>query len=182
MRAPPVQAYQETSYTVFDKDITIRIGEKCDALDYLLKETSHREWAYITPYNPYSEVMPDTENEKRMKRLKDRVAEYSYLEGEGVGTDSNWKPERSLLIMGISKEEASKIGHEFSQFAIVTGQLDQPAELVMLRDSVEEEELIRLRFQRMSDQERLSRFVRMINFGEKTEYDILLRWWGQSRY
>lgn len=79
------------------------------------------EWAYITSVNPFSEMHTDAENEQLFELLKKEVSKYKSFLGEGVGTDPAWKPEMSLLILGISKTEAIRLGNKYGQNAIVYG-------------------------------------------------------------
>jgi hypothetical protein len=57
---------------------------------------------------------------------------YVTYEGHGVGEDPRWEPERSLFIIGISKDDASEIGKKFEQNAIVYGKIDFAPELLIL--------------------------------------------------
>lgn len=58
------------------------------------------------------------------------------FEGNGVGEDPTWKPELSLFIIGISKDEASKIGTKFKQNAIVYGKINFAPELLILNNDL----------------------------------------------
>ncbi len=64
--------------------------------------------------------------------LKNKLTGYICFEGEGRGSDDKWKPELSLLILGISKENAIKLGKEFEQNAIVYGAKGELPELLIL--------------------------------------------------
>ncbi|MGI8597760.1 MAG: DUF3293 domain-containing protein [Chitinophagaceae bacterium] len=127
------QAYQKTSYFIFDSPIVIRIGQHNAELESLLKQHTATSWAFITAYNPYSKELTDEENKKRHFELVHVVSSYTYFEGEGVGEDENWKPEKSLLILEISKDDAMKIGKQFGQNAIVFGKEGGVAELLLLK-------------------------------------------------
>ena len=59
------------------------------------------------------------------KELKDKIASYKFFEGEGVGEDKTWEPEISYLVVGISHEDAIKIGKFFEQNAIVIGKFNE---------------------------------------------------------
>ena len=128
------EAYEGTKYTVFDLPIVIEIDKKCSALDELLKEHKVNEWAYITAWNPYSKTLPDEVNSQRHQQLIELVKDFPIWEGEGIGTDPAWKPERSLLILGISKNQAIKIGRKLEQNAIVCGLIGELVELLPLFD------------------------------------------------
>jgi hypothetical protein len=125
-------AYKGTEFRVFDFPIIIKIDKKCTALDELLRKHQVNEWAYITAWNPFSKSLPDDENNRRQLALKELLKNYTCYEGEGVGTDPAWKPESSLLVLGISKNAAIEIGTKFEQNAIVYGRIDEAAELIAL--------------------------------------------------
>ncbi len=126
-------AYENTSYSVFDPPISIKIGRRNPKLDAFLERMNHKEWAFITAYNPFSKVLSDRENEERHHLLRKQIEKYTFFEGEGVGIDPSWKPERSFLILGISETDAVKLGEDFQQNAIVVGRRKGQARLVLLK-------------------------------------------------
>lgn len=128
------EAYEGTKYMVYDLPVVIEISKHYSELDALLRQHNATEWAFITAWNPYSKVLPDAENNLRHQQLVEWVKPYPCWEGEGVGTDASWKPELSLLILGIPKNEAIAIGTKLEQNAIVYGRLNEPAELLQLVD------------------------------------------------
>ncbi len=128
------EAYEGTKFMVFNPALVIEVNKKCHELDGLLKQHNTMEWAYITACNPFSIVLPDIENIQRHQRLVELVKEYPCFEGEGVGKDAVWKPEKSLLMLGIAKEEAIEIGTKLEQNAIVYGRINEPVELLQLFD------------------------------------------------
>ena len=130
---PLIAAYKNTRYHVFNTGITICIDENNILLDALLSKQDAKSWAYITAYNPFSQTLTDEANDARHRLLLQSVAAFSSFEGEGKGADESWPPEKSLLILGISKEQAIAIGNEYEQNAIVYGEAGQTAQLLMLR-------------------------------------------------
>lgn len=124
--------YKNTEYRVFEPAMVIRIGQRCFRLEKLLELDGARKWAFITPWNPYSQQLPPSENHERFEAMKKKLEKYTTFEGEGAGTDPQWQPERSLLILGIAQVEAESIGRAFGQNAIVCGEKGKPAELVQL--------------------------------------------------
>jgi hypothetical protein len=125
--------YEKTKFNVFEPLLTIEIGKHNADLDNLLLKNNKTEWAYITPCNPKSKVLTEKENNQRFNELKEKLFDYIFFEGEGVGTDPNWKPERSFLILGITQKQAIVIGNEYEQNAIVYGRKSQLPELLILR-------------------------------------------------
>lgn len=77
-------------------------------------------------------MLTEQENLLRYEKLRDRLQHYRFFEGEGVGEDPEWLPEKSFLIIGITKSDAAKIGILSEQNAIVIGEKGKPAELLML--------------------------------------------------
>ena len=130
------QHYLQTDYTLDDYGITIYIDEQNPALDKLLAQHNVLHWAYVTAFNPYSEALDDTKNQMRHLRLLEvmNAEAYSYLPGKGIPADKNseWEPETSVLILGISKKKAKQLGRQFEQNAIVFGERGKPAELIWL--------------------------------------------------
>lgn len=131
-----IEAYKNSKYEIFETSIIIEIGIINQQLDDLLLKHNSNEWAFITAYNPYSQVLTDEENEIRHSDLKVLTKNYVTYEGHGVGEDITWKPELSLFIIGISKDDALKIGYKFDQNAIVYGKIEFAPELLILNDNL----------------------------------------------
>ena len=129
-----IEAYKNTRYKISKLNLEIRIGEHFEHLDELLLEHNAKSWAFITPYNPESQILSDQENEARFELLKEEVKDYTVFEGEGVGADVSWPAEKSLLILGIDRSEAERIGKHFKQNAIVFGAILGLAELIVLNE------------------------------------------------
>lgn len=132
-----LEAYKNTKYKVFGTDITIEIGILNQDVDMLLLKHKSAEWAFITAYNPYSRVLTYDENKIRHDELKELAKGYITFEGHGVGEDPAWEPELSLFIIGITRDEASKIGKKFEQNAIVYGKLNTLPELLITNDKLD---------------------------------------------
>ncbi len=122
-------AYRNTTYRVFfpDEAVDIRIGEHQPRLDELLGGQS---WAFVSAENPGSRQSGD--NAERHGRLVERLKGFECYSGLGIPDEGDWPPEKSLLVSGISEQEAIKIGREFGQNAILCGDRSTPARLVQL--------------------------------------------------
>jgi len=107
------QAYRQTRYVVLDKDIIITIDQHCAQVDALLEQHECEDWAFITAENPFSKPLTADENATRHNQLLEKVTGYIHFDGEGIGDDPKWKPEKSLLILGISTSDAISIGKYF---------------------------------------------------------------------
>jgi hypothetical protein len=128
-----LQAYLNTTYQLDYFNIKIRIGHIDEHLERMLDEWKVDEWAFITAYNPGSEIFQEEENIKRHEALHRDVTAFVCFEGEGIGEDPSWKPERSLLILGLQRESAMELGVKYGQNAIVVGRRGKPAELMLLK-------------------------------------------------
>jgi hypothetical protein len=86
----------------------------------------------LTAYNPASRKLDKEENVRRQRELIDAVRDrgLAFLEGEGIGADTRWPAEPSILILGIESDAARALGRQFGQLAIVVGRAGQPARLV----------------------------------------------------
>ena len=60
-----IQAYKETDFNVYEPKITIKVGQVNQELDRLLQNQNCLTWAYITAWNPYSELTDDRTNEEK---------------------------------------------------------------------------------------------------------------------
>lgn len=127
------QAYRATRYranTPFGT-LTLRIGRRSRKLDALLRKYRMKHWLFVSAQNPYPKRCSPAVNEALHARLLERVkaSRCRYFEGEGVAPDGSFA-ERSLLILGPDRTEATKLGVELGQCAVVVGTRDEPAELV----------------------------------------------------
>jgi len=126
------KAYLNTTYRVYEPAIAIRIDKENHGLAATLSQIGHTNWAYLTAWNPFSKQLTPEENETRNQQLLDDLKPFRVFNGEGIGDDSSWPPERSFLVAGIHREVAIYLGKKYKQNAIVVGQ-GAKAELVMLK-------------------------------------------------
>lgn len=127
-----IKAYKATEYRVFSPSMTISIGKVSDELDNLLKENNEEDWAFVTSCNPFGRDCSMDENNSLYDSLLKDISKFKYFEGEGQGIDSTWAPEKSILIIGISKSESISIGNKYNQNAILIGKNRNTAELLLL--------------------------------------------------
>jgi hypothetical protein len=124
-------AYRATEYRFRgdDHEGVVRIGERCLWLEALLQRASMTTWAYITACNPNSIELSDMDNAARMGELRSEVQQLKlpYLPGKAIDPTAKWPAEPSLLILGISLDDAVKLGRRFGQLALVAGELGEPA-------------------------------------------------------
>jgi hypothetical protein len=128
-----IGAYEKALYVVFgEPELVIRIGEPNPNLDELLEAEGAAAAAYITAANPRGEAASRWKNEIANAALIKSLAAYRCFEGEGRDPQGRWAPERSALVVGISRADAEVVGRAFGQNAIVFVEKGRAPELVVL--------------------------------------------------
>jgi uncharacterized protein DUF3293 len=133
---PPelLEAYRNTEYVVFGRpELVLRIGVPSADLDELLEAEGAATAAFITAENPRGVKASAYRNEIANAALVEsqNQAGYRCFEGEGRDPKGKWK-ERSVLVVGIGREAAEKVGRAFEQNAIVFVARGKAPELVVL--------------------------------------------------
>ncbi len=128
-----ITAYNEAEYRVNGFNEPIYIGKHSEDADKVLSKNNLTEWAYITAY-PMSCSLEEEENIRRNSELRKVVNDYIVIEGEGQDKQKEWPAEKSFFIAGISLDNAKSLAVTFGQRAIVYGQLEQPARLIIIFD------------------------------------------------
>jgi hypothetical protein len=126
-----VSAYRRTHYRVADQGyaFTLLIDQPCLALQECMVRTQVSEAAYVTAWNPRSVPTSQEANDMAQRSLLAELAtqDWPLLHGAGVDPDGHWPPEPSLLILGISREQASELGRSYGQNAIVAASVSDAA-------------------------------------------------------
>ncbi len=115
-------AYRATDYEVAELNCVLRVGEACPTLDARCQREVSPTAAFVTASNPRSVMLSDRENERRNLALRDRLQALGLTAvygGVGRGRDGKWPPEKSVLILGISRPVADELATEFEQAAYV---------------------------------------------------------------
>ena len=109
-----LEAYRRTTFVADTRKgrMRLRVGQHCSELDALLAGHGVATWAYVTASNPGSVPLTAEENTALQHRLGGSVAELGLVSypGEGIGDDGRWPPEPSLLILGIGRDGAKRLG------------------------------------------------------------------------
>ena len=58
-----IEAFKTARYLVSEPKIEIKIDEINQSLDKFLKMHKSKTWAFITPFNPGSQIISDSENQ-----------------------------------------------------------------------------------------------------------------------
>ena len=128
-----LEAYQNTSYLVFDPPFCIRIGQYHPPLDECLTKHQVKSWIYITAFNPQSQMQSTEVNEGAQAKLEQRLSQLGLLffSGHSTADAKDWPPEPSFLVLGATKEIGVKLADEFGQLAFLCGELGGWCELVV---------------------------------------------------
>ena len=133
------EAYRRTAFIAETPKgrLSLRIGQRCPELDALLAVHGVGTWAYVTAFNPGSVPLTAQENSARQHQLERSVADMGFVSypGQGVGDDGRWPPEPSLLVLGIARDQATRLGQQYAQLAIVYGEAHRQAELLVCSEA-----------------------------------------------
>lgn len=115
-------AYRASLYVVHSGNIRIetRIDHACAALAAAMQRCSVQCAALVSACNPDSEPLPAERNLQRQRALEDELNDhdYAFLPAIGQSRDGHWQ-EPSVLILGISEDDACALGRRWGQRAIV---------------------------------------------------------------
>lgn len=91
--------------------------------------------AFITAWNPYSDKTSPGQNAQRQAQLLKDMQDGSLATypGEGKHPSGDWEGEASLLVLGITLEEAKAVGDKWEQNAIVWSGADGLPQLILLQ-------------------------------------------------
>lgn len=132
LSAQLLAAYRQAEYVVHFPEIVIRVGEPNRALDELIGEA--RSAAFVTAANPGSEPRSEEDNRLLSAALKETLdaAGRFYLDGEGRDPQGAWPAEPSLLVLGISRDDATRLARAFAQNAFLWCEPGTAPELVIV--------------------------------------------------
>lgn len=129
-----LQSYRNAIYRVLEPtEFEIRIGQLSPQADALVQDLPHRSWTVITAWNPQSTPLLLAENRSRQGLLLNDIQAlgHSALAARGEDSEGKWESEESLLVLGIDPRVALELGVRYRQWAIVWGQFQSPAELIV---------------------------------------------------
>ena len=128
-------AFRATCYRVDSAagQFDLRIGVVNRAFDDFLRAQGARRWGLITAHNPGG-VRCDDQNAARQQALLSRIESlsWSWLPACHLADDGCWPAESGVLILGIGEAALGALAVEFSQAAVVYGELGEAPRLVWL--------------------------------------------------
>lgn len=119
---PYEPVYRAAHYCVnADPAFVLHIGEHSPPLANLYRQHRVDSAAFVTAWNPHSQVLSAAENRQRNAQLSAMIRQAGFCCIAGIGTapDGEWAGEDSFLVLGISREAAGQLGQQFAQHAIV---------------------------------------------------------------
>ncbi len=132
-----IVTYRNAIYRVHAPEgiISFYIDKQSPELGRLLRDRNVHSAAFITAYHPYSVPVTDEENEKAQQALVKEISTRGFRWLAGVGEDAggDWPAEPSLLVLGISEQEATELAARFRQNAYVLCGNDAVPRLVLAR-------------------------------------------------
>ncbi|MFN3890745.1 MAG: DUF3293 domain-containing protein [Beijerinckiaceae bacterium] len=133
-----IKAYGDTDYVVLNTaPFTLKIGKRSPELQEIYERHRVRSAAFLTAWNPYSQLRAADENARRNEELADELKRRGLKALPAVGRDPSgkWAGEESFLVLGIAPEIASTLGIQFEQNGYLWCGADAIPELVLLRET-----------------------------------------------
>lgn len=132
-----IAAYRATLYCVngVSPPFLLRIDEPSADLAACHRAAGVECSAFITAWNPASELKSPTENADAQSRLESRLRAggYRLIEGLGLDPTGQWEGEESFLVLAMERASACEVGLEFSQNSCIWAGFDAVPRLVLLR-------------------------------------------------
>jgi hypothetical protein len=130
-----IEAYRETEYRVLgDHGFSLTVGKPSAELVEMHRRHGVECSAFIAAWNPRSQPLSASENERRDCDLVNLLSNWSIASVEGIGQHtSGGCSETSRLILGLPLIRATVLGHRLEQNAIVWAGADGISNLIVLR-------------------------------------------------
>ena len=127
--------------TVFEIDcpgeaaIQFKVDVFCPRVEALLRHMNASEAAFITAYNPGSVSLCEAENAASQEKLLNDLnfQGLQFFRGRGIDPTGAWKPEPSVLVFAITRDNAHALAKKYGQNAFVYLACGAAPELVLLR-------------------------------------------------
>jgi hypothetical protein len=133
-RAELLRAYRNTTYWVAadPEPIALRIDHKSRQLDRVLATNRTAHWAFITAWNPKSKIRPHWYNAAKQRTLLNALRRQGrqWLSGLAHADGCDWPAEPAVIVFGMTRDRARRLGRRFRQNAVVIGKRGAPALLV----------------------------------------------------
>lgn len=116
-------AYTRTEYCF--QDFTLKIGHLHPGFDVWLNEHDYLTYAFITPFNPRSQPLPEIENLARLSQFHDllRLENLPFAPATGRDPLALWPDETGVFIFDLPAAEVHEIGRALGQNAVMEGKV-----------------------------------------------------------
>jgi hypothetical protein len=118
-----VKAYRKAHYFVHhgEEVYLLKVGEVNHALSILLQSYGACSAAFLTAYNPYSQMRSLDENQAAHEKLLAELAQSGIETIDGLGTDphDDWDAEPSVLALGLTRSHAEQLADQYGQNAFL---------------------------------------------------------------
>lgn len=129
-------AYINADYVVLtETPFTLKIGCYSPELKALYQHFNDSSAAFLTAYNPFSNIESDTDNAQANQRLIAELTKRNLRYISGVGRDPKglWADEASHLVLGLTLADSKDIAAHFRQNALVWVDHNAIPELILMR-------------------------------------------------
>ena len=132
-------AYRATTYqlTVNGQQLPVRVGEPASELALHLAQIGAKRWAFLTAWNPRSEMLTGPENARLNAQLFQQLVGKNYSPAIALPDDNSWPREPGFVIFDMPMPELLSLAEQFQQHAIVVGQGGDIPELLWVAGSSE---------------------------------------------
>ena len=118
-----IKAYREAVYVIQieDREIALQVNKASPQLAKLMMEWEVSTAAFLTAFNPFSQVLDPQENEARQKKMWADAQPMCPKIFPGIGRDKNdqWPHELSMLALGIHQQDAQALADQYEQNAFL---------------------------------------------------------------
>lgn len=133
-----IEIYKKAKYIVMLNGVTrrLRVAIHNPEIDVALNQYRVHSAYFITPENPFSQSLSETENKLRHKRFIHFLEEHKlpYIEGYGTDEEETWPKEYSYLVFCEDAERMHKLAADFGQKGMLKVPKNKPISLLILKD------------------------------------------------
>ncbi|MEO8308546.1 MAG: DUF3293 domain-containing protein [Pseudomonadota bacterium] len=115
-------AFRNTRYQLYlpAGTVALAVDQYCAALGEWMRANSCTCAAWMTAFNPASQLCETTANTAAQQQLESRLATaYTLAQGTAIDPSGHWPPEPSVLVAGMSCAVAMRITRELGQLAFL---------------------------------------------------------------
>lgn len=123
------QAYLSTIYRILVlPPIDLKINHYNGDLHRFCLQNKINSWAFLSAFNPQSQLLSQDENNHRHKRLLHFIKKegYSFEKALGIPTNKDWVAEKNLFLPNISLKKTHSIAKQFDQKAFLFSTTPSP--------------------------------------------------------